>query len=90
MFLSNNKRFLEEYKNFNERIRNITDSEVKRKASALLIEFYNEVKIIDQHHLDLIYQPKIAETISESREILRQKKSQLTKLLKSWENSLDK
>ena len=55
MLLIKNPRFLNEYKEFKEKIDRITDDSVQKELSVLLNSLVNQVKKIDSFHVDFAF-----------------------------------
>ncbi len=70
MQLIKHPRFLEEYKNWYDKISRVTDENAKTELTRLLQQLVNEVKRIDSHHNDLLIKTSVDHSIKESRESL--------------------
>ena len=84
MQLSENKFFIEEYKDFSARIENISNPTLKLELSSLLNKLLGEVKEIDRQHQDLYVGQANFESLRDHRDSLAKLRKKLsTKLADS-------
>jgi hypothetical protein len=60
MLLSNNPRFIKEYKELSEKIFKISNEDKKNELNDLLKKLVAEVKAIDSDHQELVFSPKLS------------------------------
>jgi uncharacterized coiled-coil DUF342 family protein len=87
MFLSNSEKFANEYKNFKERISLVTDTAVQLELTQLLNQLAGVTKRIDNYHQELVYNNKLPDNITSTRDEIRDIRKKLIKLLDSWEKN---
>jgi hypothetical protein len=63
VFLSKNPVFIEECSNFKSQIDQVTDQKAKTQLETLLTNLVAEVKSLDRRHEDLIYSPKMPDSV---------------------------
>jgi hypothetical protein len=70
MLLSNNSRFIQEYKELSEKISKITDENKKTELNDLLKKLVAEVKAIDSDHQQLAFGSKLPTDAAERKQNL--------------------
>jgi hypothetical protein len=70
MQLSNNPRFLQEYKELSEKISKISNEDKKNELTELLKKLVAEVKSIDLDHQELAFSPKLSTDAAERKQNL--------------------
>jgi hypothetical protein len=70
MLLSNNPRFIQEYKDLSEKISKISNEDKKNELNDLLKKLVAEVKAIDADHQQLAFSPKLSTDAVERKQNL--------------------
>lgn len=87
MIIEKNQRFQIEYKNFSERISNISDIKIKSELENDLKSLANEVRLVDQLHQDLLFQKNLSASVGDSKHKIMDIRKKILKKLEGWEKS---
>ena len=79
--LLNSEKFQTEYKNYKEKIENLTNENLKKECSLLLSKLVSEVKSIDTLHEELYRTNSLPTMTSNTRDALVNIRKQLNKKL---------
>jgi flagellar biosynthesis chaperone FliJ len=79
--LFDSPQFKSDYKKYQEEIKQISNEEKKNELTKLLIEFVEQVKLIDRYHNELQLSNRIPTAISEARSSLASCKKKLDQKL---------
>lgn len=82
MQISRNERFIKEYKEIQEFISACEDESTKKYLNELSKSLMNYVRILDNHHNDLLNLGKMPEDISETRNQVLDVRKKIFKLMK--------
>ena len=84
--LFDSPQFKADYTNYQEQIRQITDEAAQRELTGLLVQFVEQVKLIDRYHSELSLSPRIPTGISETRSSLAACKKKLDAKLSNFKS----
>jgi hypothetical protein len=85
--LQSNKKFIDDYKNYQKRINEVTDPNLQRKMTDLLLQLKEQVSYIDRSHQQMFVTGRISTEISELRANLITIKKDLDQKLHDWDKS---
>jgi replicative DNA helicase len=81
-------QFKADYKRYQEEIRKITDEKLQAELVALLMEFTEQIRLIDRYHSELNLSSRIPTGINEARSTLQSCKKKLDNKLSVYKNQL--
>lgn len=82
--LQNSQRFLNDYKNYQEKILKVTDNDLNKELTALLIKLKETVMYIDRSHEQIFITGRISEDISDLKSNIINIKKTLDQKLLLW------
>jgi|688.fasta_scaffold08851_19 hypothetical protein len=85
MQLMNSERFVKEYNELKTRIAAVTDINVHDQLNNYLSQLVNAVRTLDSQHQELVFNPKLPDSINILRETIRDNRRKITQMLDSWE-----
>lgn len=85
MLLEKNSKFSIEYKDFSQRVQQITDEKIKTETSNLLNQLVSCVRHIDDQHRNLAFQQTLSENASTLRFDIARIRKKLGQILDSYE-----
>ncbi len=85
--IASSSRFTEDYKKYQQRILAVTDENLQKELTDLLLKLREQVQYLDRGHEQILFTGKIPSEVNDHREgVLRFKKSLDTRL-SAWEQS---
>lgn len=85
--LSNSQRFVEDYKNYQKRILEVSDPELQKELTSTLLKLREKIQFVDRSHEQVFITGRIPTDISDLRtEVIKFKQSLDTKL-SAWEKA---
>jgi hypothetical protein len=87
MLLSNNPKFISEYKDLSEKISKISNEDKKNELNDLLKKLVAEVKAIDSDHQELVFSPKLSTDAVERKQNLAAIRKKLFDRIKDCEQA---
>jgi hypothetical protein len=85
--LQTNKKFLEDYRNYQEKISKIEDSSLQKELADLLLRLKEQVGYIDRNHDQLLISGRIPTEIGDIRNNIISIKKSLDSKISNWERS---
>jgi hypothetical protein len=85
--LQTNKKFLEDYRNYQEKISKIEDSSLQKELADLLLRLKEQVGYIDRNHEQLLISGRIPTEIGDIRTNIISIKKSLDSKISNWERS---
>lgn len=85
--LKTNKKFLEDYRNYQEKISKIEDSSLQQELADLLLRLKEQVGYIDRNHEQLLISGRIPTEIGDIRTNIISIKKSLDSKISNWERS---
>lgn len=85
--LQNNPRFINEYRDFQKRILNVDNENLRNDLTRLLIELKNHVSEIDLHHESMLMAGRMPGDITESRTAIQKCRKAIQDRLTAYESS---
>lgn len=85
--IANSNRFTEDYKRYQQRILAVTDENLQKELTGLLVKMREQVQYLDRSHEQILFTGKVPSDVSDHREgVIRYKKS-LDHRLEAWEKA---
>jgi hypothetical protein len=85
--LQNSKVFLDDYKNYQNKISKIEDPNLQKELESLLIKLKEQVTYIDRTHDQMFITGRISNEISDFRSEIINIKKVLDKKITAWQSS---
>jgi aspartyl/asparaginyl beta-hydroxylase (cupin superfamily) len=86
MLIQNSPRFIEDYENYQKRISQVTDENLKNQLTDTLVKLKEHIQYIDRSHEQIFFTGKIpTDEIAENRNQVADYKKQLDSRLLAWE-----
>ena len=85
--IQTSKRFTEDYQQYQERIKKITDSKVQLELTNLLVKLKEQVTYIDRSHDSMFITGRVSEDLADLRANLIAIKKNLDTKLARWERT---
>ena len=86
MLIQNSQRFIEDYENYQKRISQITDENLKNQLTDTFVKLKEHIQYIDRTHEQIFFTGKIAtDEIAENRNQVAEYKKQLDSRLLAWD-----
>ena len=86
--LSNNPKFVEDYKNYQKRISAVTDENLKKDLIDALIKLREHIQYVDRSHEQILFTGHVPNSeISELRTSVARYKKILDNKLQAWERA---
>jgi hypothetical protein len=85
--LQNSKKFLDDFAQYQERIKKIDDTELKNQLTGLLVKLKEQVIYIDRSHESLLLTGRISDDVNDQRTNLAAIKKSLDQKLSMYERS---
>lgn len=86
--LLKSKQFQDEYQNFQTRISNVNNEQLKNNLTLLLAKLVHEIKLLDSHHDQLITTQRLPTMSNEVKANISDIRKTLEKKLKDYEESV--
>jgi len=82
--LLKSERFQKEYADFQTKISAITNESVKREATGLLNLLVNEIRTLDNGHIEVIGSASLSSGVSDTRNRISEVRGKLIRKLEEW------
>jgi hypothetical protein len=82
--LLKSERFQKEYADFQTKISAITNESVKREATGLLNLLVNEIRTLDNGHIEVIGSAALSSGVSDTRNRISEVRGKLIRKLEEW------
>jgi len=86
--LLKSERFQKEYADFQTKISAITNESVKREATGLLNLLVNEIRTLDNGHIEVIGSASLSSGVVDTRNRISDVRNKLTQKLEAWQRSI--
>ena len=84
--IEKSERFQNEYQNFAQRIKNISDLKIKTDLELELQKLLQEVRKLDSNHNNIMTQNTLSDMVDESRFYIAEIRKKIVKTLKDYES----
>ncbi len=86
--LSNNPKFIEDYKNYQKRISAVSDDNLQKELIDALVKLRDHVQYLDRSHEQILFTGRVPNSeISELRTDISKYKKVLDNKLQAWEKA---
>lgn len=85
--LQTSQRFLDDYRQYQERIKKVTDSKIQTELTKLLVELKEQVTYVDRSHESMFITGRVTSEITDLRSTIITIKKNLDQKLSRWERT---